>query len=568
LKRNTHALIAITALGVFASTLVTGLASSATAARASYGQDGDLTIRDRLSAYNQNVDGITIPDRGDAAPHPSQITFSGETGSVVDVDVYLGGVTHDEIEDLDIMLVGPGGQQATVLSDAGGATAVDGAYMIFDDQASTQLTASNVGSDTYRPTNLDGADSFGAPAPTASGASALSVFNGGSPNGTWSLYVADDEDGTAGSIDGWALDLTTQDGTADPYPSTLTVANALPVVTDVNVTLSGFSHTYTDDVDILLVGPGGQQATLLSDGGGGDEVTDLTFTFDDEAATAQADEDPYASGTFKPANYEDDDSYPAPAPTATQASSLAVFDGTNPNGSWRLFVVDDAGGDIGSLSGWSLSLDAVDPAAPAGTVAINAGAAGTKTSAVTLNVNANDPAPASGVTQMRFSNDGASYSAWMPYATSTAWQLPAGDGSRTVWAQFSDAGGNVSAAATDTITVDVTAPGARKFKPGKGADGVDRAANVKVKATEALNPATVTKSSVVLKGKGSSKKVRAKVLYKAAKRQIVLDPKKKLDKNTTYKVLVKTTVKDAIGNAFDAKSKPGAQPLKWKFTTS
>ena len=88
-----------------------------------------------------------------------------------------------------------------------------------------------------------------------------------------------------------------------------------------------------------------------------------------------------------------------------------------------------------------------------------------------------------------------------------------------------------------------------------------------MKTTEALSAATVTKSSVVLTKKGSSKKVKAKVGYKAAKRLIVLDPKGKLDKKTTYKVQVKTAVKDLAGNSFDAKSKAGAQPLKWKFTT-
>jgi hypothetical protein len=33
-----------------------------------------------------------------------------------------------------------------------------------------------------------------------------------------------------------------------------------------------------------------------------------------------------------------------------------VFDGTNPNGSWNLFVVDDAGGDTGNITGgWCLN---------------------------------------------------------------------------------------------------------------------------------------------------------------------------------------------------------------------
>ncbi len=43
-------------------------------------------------------------------------------------------------------------------------------------------------------------------------------------------------------------------------------------VTDVNVTLGGLTHTYPDDLDFLLVGPGGQQATIMSDAGDGNPV--------------------------------------------------------------------------------------------------------------------------------------------------------------------------------------------------------------------------------------------------------------------------------------------------------
>ena len=62
------------------------------------------------------------------------------------------------------------------------------------------------------------------------------------------------------------------------------------------------------------------------------------------------------------------------------------------------------------------------------------------------------------VTQMRFSNDGTTYSAAEAYATSKTWTLSAGDGTKTVYAQFQDAAGNWSTAATDTIVLDTTAP--------------------------------------------------------------------------------------------------------------
>ena len=52
-----------------------------------------------------------------------------------------------------------------------------------------------------------------------------------------------------------------------PYPSELSVSG-VGTVQDVDVTLHGFTSTYPDDVELLLVGPSGQQATLMSDAGG------------------------------------------------------------------------------------------------------------------------------------------------------------------------------------------------------------------------------------------------------------------------------------------------------------
>ena len=61
-------------------------------------------------------------------------------------------------------------------------------------------------------------------------------------------------------------------------------------------------------------------------------------------------------------------------------------------------------------------------------------------------------------TQMRFSNDNAAWSGWEAYAAARAgWTLAAGDGAKTVYGQYKDAGGNVYAS-TDTIGVDQTAP--------------------------------------------------------------------------------------------------------------
>ena len=59
---------------------------------------------------------------------------------------------------------------------------------------------------------------------------------------------------------------------------------------------------------------------------------------------------------------------------------------------------------------------------------------------------------------MSFSDDGATWSDWETYATSRAYQLPSGDGTRTVHARFKDVEGNVSSPATDGIVLDENAP--------------------------------------------------------------------------------------------------------------
>jgi hypothetical protein len=66
-------------------------------------------------------------------------------------------------------------------------------------------------------------------------------------------------------------------------------------------------------------------------------VSNVTPILDDEA-TFTMDGIVPASGTFKPTNV---DAFPAPAPLISGRSTLSVFDGTNPNGTWNLFLQED-----------------------------------------------------------------------------------------------------------------------------------------------------------------------------------------------------------------------------------
>jgi subtilisin-like proprotein convertase family protein len=145
-------------------------------------------------------------------------------------------------------------------------------------------------------------------------------------------------------------------GPASPYPS-IAVGGHLVIpgeVVNVQVRLFGFSHTWPDDVDILLEGPRGQTVVLMSDVGGSADVTNIDLWFDDQAASGLPDNGPLIAGTYRPTNIGSGDPFPAPAPGAGPWS-LSTFNGRNPVGTWRLYIVDDLAGETGSLSGgWSL----------------------------------------------------------------------------------------------------------------------------------------------------------------------------------------------------------------------
>jgi uncharacterized repeat protein (TIGR01451 family) len=153
--------------------------------------------------------------------------------------------------------------------------------------------------------------------------------------------------------------ITINDNAAgSPYPSNITVSG-ISTYSRVTVTLNGFSHTFPDDVDVILVAPGGQKAYVMSDVGGSSDAIGITLTLDDLAAASLPDASPLTSGTFKPTNIgTTTDTFPAPAPAAPYSADFSVFSGlgAGANGIWSLYVRDDLAGDVGSYSGgWTLT---------------------------------------------------------------------------------------------------------------------------------------------------------------------------------------------------------------------
>lgn len=154
-------------------------------------------------------------------------------------------------------------------------------------------------------------------------------------------------------------------GIATPYPSTIAVAaSTSATISNLTVTLTGFTHNCWDDVDMILQGPGadpnGQDVTILSDVGNCTSAPPaggpVTITLDDAAASSLG-TGALTSGTFKPTNLGGDETLNAPGPSVPRAgTTLAFYTGSNPNGTWNLWIQDDVGGDAGSMTSWSLNI--------------------------------------------------------------------------------------------------------------------------------------------------------------------------------------------------------------------
>ena len=119
-------------------------------------------------------------------------------------------------------------------------------------------------------------------------------------------------------------------------------------------------------------------------------------------------------------------------------------------------AVTDASGNSNNASN-TISY-AFDGVAPAGSVTINSGAAGTTSTTVSIGLAVTDTGP--GLDVMRFSNTlaGLSGAAWESFsATRTGWSIPSGDGMKTVYAQVRDIAGNIGDF-QDSILLDTAGP--------------------------------------------------------------------------------------------------------------
>ena len=96
----------------------------------------------------------------------------------------------------------------------------------------------------------------------------------------------------------------------------------------------------------------------------------------------------------------------------------------------------------------------IDKTPPTGTLTINNGAKSTNTTEVLLALLTGDNV--SGITELRFSNDGVTYGPWQQYSASASWTLQNEVGQRTVYVQLKDEAGRTS---TSTASIELTSEG-------------------------------------------------------------------------------------------------------------
>jgi uncharacterized repeat protein (TIGR01451 family) len=185
-----------------------------------------------------NTNLITIIDDAPATNYPANITVSGINGAVNKVTATLSRLNHANIADVNILLVGPAGQKEILMGHAGGNTAVSNATVTFDDAAATSIPTSGLAGGTYKPTQSGVAATYPSPAPGGPYGTNLSGFIGSNPNGTWSLFVVDNQALDDGAIsNGWSLTFSTF--TPVPAAADLVVgvtASPNPVILTSNLT--------------------------------------------------------------------------------------------------------------------------------------------------------------------------------------------------------------------------------------------------------------------------------------------------------------------------------------------
>jgi subtilisin-like proprotein convertase family protein len=157
----------------------------------------------------------------------STLAVSGHASPLLDVEVQVN-ITHTWDADLDVYLISPSGTRVELFTDVG--TSGDNfADTILDDQAGVGIAsgaAPFLGS--YRPEGL------------------LSALAGEDPNGIWQLEITDDAGGDIGTLNSWALRITTAAAQPQAVPYEQVFAAGKPG------TAEGWEYSTTGRIGVVI----------------------------------------------------------------------------------------------------------------------------------------------------------------------------------------------------------------------------------------------------------------------------------------------------------------------------
>jgi Zn-dependent metalloprotease/subtilisin-like proprotein convertase family protein len=135
----------------------------------------------------------------------STLTISGYTGNIIDLNVKNLHILHTYVGDLSATLTSPS-DSVFILFNRPVGCFQDNILVSFND--SDSLTATDFVNTCNPSTSLDSNYAING---SYQPATLLSALNGTSPNGTWTLTVSDAAGADGGSIEGWGLEISTDE---------------------------------------------------------------------------------------------------------------------------------------------------------------------------------------------------------------------------------------------------------------------------------------------------------------------------------------------------------------------
>lgn len=278
----------------------------------------------------------------------SSITVSGLPTFLFDANVQIN-VSHTRNSDLTVVLISPSGTRVTLTSGNGGSFDNVFAGSTFDDQATTTPVS-------------DFAFANNSTAVYLVPEGAMGQLVGEDPNGDWSLEISDGAGGETGTLNSWSLELTSL--SSPPQLQSNVGSQVIPVsipddqtVLESTINLNGLdfftwsvvltaniAHSNSSDLEVFLVSPSGTEVAITTRNGANFDNVYNNATFSDQSTT------PVTDHVF--ANN-------ASVGSVIPEGALSAFFGENPNGIWKLRVIDKSATGTGTLSGWGLDITTI-----------------------------------------------------------------------------------------------------------------------------------------------------------------------------------------------------------------